>query len=242
LEGQDINKVQVLTREHEWYREICKRLDNIFYSKKDFEFSYLRDANGDLVWVDISAIDGVRTFTYYDSPGGSIVVPVHPLVPVSLGVDTELIEDKYIAVVTNLSNGYSVGDQLSRISYFEITTVTPTLISSFWFNKTTNSILTTVDILELEDQDGPAITTPATDGLSITVDGSYVFTFDADSISIENYTGSTITVTIDGVLGGDFFIANNTGKDIVYDVAKATGVTISGIVGGEVLVTYNRGK
>jgi hypothetical protein len=242
LEGQDINKVKLITLEHEWYKQICLRLDNIFYSKKDFEFSYLRDANGNLVWVDISAIDGVRTFTYYDSPGGSIVSPVHPLVPVSLGVDTELIEDKYIAVATDLTNGYSIGDQLSKISYFEITTINPVLVSTFWFNKTTNTILTTVDIMDLEDQDGPIITTPGTGGLQITVDGTHPFSFDADSFCIKNLTPNTITVQIDGVLGGNFFIPTNTAEEIEYDVAKATGVIISGITSGEVLVTYNRGK
>jgi hypothetical protein len=208
----------------------------------DFEMQYLLDANDSPVWVEITYVNGVKTYTYYDGPGGATIIPVQPLKPMSLSQDAELIEDEFVAVTADLINGYSIGDQISRISYFDITTSTPVLVSSFWYNKTTASILTTVDITDLEDQDGPIITTPGTGGFQVTVDGTYPFSFDADSITIENFTPQTITVTIDGVLGNDFFIARNTGKDIVYDVAKAEGVVISGIISGQVLITYNRGK
>jgi hypothetical protein len=220
-----------------------KNIKEAITSDTEFQLQYLKDANGNFVWVEVNSVDGIKTYTYYDSPGGNIVTPAQPLQPISLGVDTELIEDEFIAVTTDLINGYSVGDQLSRISYFDLTgPLAPYLISTFWFNKTTSTMLTTVDLTDLEDQDGPIITTPGTGGFQVTVDGTYPFSFDADSITIENYTGATITVTVDGVLGNDFFIADNTGKDIRYDVAKATGLIISGILAGEVLVTYNRGK
>lgn len=217
---------------------------NTLSANTDYEFQmqYLKDANGDLVWVEVNSVDGVKTYTYYDAPGGSTVVPVQPLQPLSLDKDTELIEDQYIVINTNLTNGYSVGDVVSKISYFDITSPTPVLINSFWYNKTTSTILSTVDIFDFEDQDGPMITTPGTDGFKVTVDGTYNFTFDADSISIDNQSVDEITVTIDGVLGGDFFMPKKTQKSISYDVAKATGIIISGITAGTVYIEYNRGK
>jgi len=208
----------------------------------EFQMQYLKDANDILIWIEVDSVDGVKTYSYYDGPGGSVIIPTQPLKPLSLGVDTELIEDEYIAIVTNLTNGYAVGDILAKISYFELNTSTPTLLNSFWYNKTTSTILSTVDILDLEDQDGPLITTPGTTGITISTDGTYTFTFDADAILIENPTIFDLTITFGGILGSSFIVRAKTVKEFEYDVAKVDDITVSGLTTGSIEVIYSRGK
>lgn len=208
----------------------------------EFQMQYLKDANGTLVWVEVNSIDGVKTYSYYDSPGGSTIVPVQPLQPLSQDTDTELIEDEYIAVVTNALNGYTVGDVLAKISYFDITTATPILLNSFWFNKTTTTILSTVNILDLEDQDGPILATPGVVGTEIVADGAVPFIFDADTVLIENKTNGDITVTLNGILGNDYVVLKDTSKTVNIDVPHITDLSVAGIGVGTVYITYSRSK
>jgi hypothetical protein len=220
-----------------------KNIKEAITSDTEFQLQYLKDANGNFVWVEVNSIDGIKTYTYYDSPGGNIVTPAQPLQPISLGVDTELIEDEFIAVTTDLINGYSVGDQLSRISYFDLTgPLAPYLISTFWFNKTTSTMLTTVDLTDLEDQDGPVITITGAKTDVLSSDGTSTFSFDSDSIIIENFGTSIVTCIVDGILEGTILVAPNTYKRLTHNVAKMTEVAVSGISGGDVWVTYSRGK
>jgi len=216
----------------------------------EFQMQYLKDANGTLVWVEVNSVDGVKTYTYYDSPGGSIIVPVQPLQPLSLDTDTELIEDEYIAVVTNAPNGYTAGDVLAKISYFDIATATPILLNSFWFNKTTTTILSTVNVLDLEDQDGPILGTPGVAGITFTSPAStcvaHFFVFDADNLLIENLSNKDVLVTVNGILGNDFVVVKGTSKTINIDVPHMTDVSICGADGsgwtGDVHITYSRSK
>jgi hypothetical protein len=221
-------------------------------AEKDYEFQmqYLKDANDTLVWVEVSAEDGVKTYTYYDSPGGSTIVPVQPLKPLSLDQDTELIEDEYIAVQTNTLNGYTIGDIISKISYFDITTATPVLLNSFWYNKSTETILSTVNTLHLEDQDGPILQTPGVKGVTLTSPGVVPvvqgFDFDADVLLIENKSNKDIVATIGGILGDAYIVLKDTSKTVNIDVPHMTDVSINGadalVWTGDVYITYSRSK
>jgi len=216
----------------------------------EFQMQYLQDANDTLVWVEVDMVDGVKTYSYFDSPGGSAVVPVQPLRPLSLSTDAELIEDEYIAVTTNLTNGYTAGDIISKISYFDLSTGTPVLLNSFWYNKTTSAILTTVNILDLEDQDGPILQTPGVAGDTFTSPASPCIAvnmiFDADNVLIENKSNKDVLVTLGGILGNDYVAIKNTSKEVKIDVPHINSIQVCGVGGagwtGDVHVTYSRGK
>jgi len=162
--------------------------------------------------------------------------------------DRELIRDRFIAVVADIGNGYSIGDELSRISYFDISSGSSTLIDTFWFNNTTDLILTTVDINDLEQLGESSLPNPGVSSNKIdfgTADNSLVFLFDSDTISVINKTDVDVTLDIDGVLGGVVVIPPASAQDIIFGAATVGELDYSGVslaTSGSVYITNLRTK
>jgi len=211
-------------------------------AKEDIEFQmqYFKDATGALVWVEVRQVDGVNQYFYYDSPGGGVVVPTLPLQPFSLQNDIEMIEDRYIAVASG--TGYTVGDLISRVNYFDVSNASPILVGVFWYNKSTSTIMGTAPLLaDLENENGPILQNPGVSGMTISVDGTYPLSFDADSILIENETGTTVTCELDGILGGPFDVLDNTAKRIEIGVPHISAIIVTGLT-GDLEITYSRNR
>jgi hypothetical protein len=154
--------------------------------------------------------------------------------------DREFVRDKYVALIADI--GYSIGDYLSRISYFDISTGTSSLIDTFWFNHTTDLIVTTVDVNDLESLNDDALPTPGADTQIIAANGAIVMAFDADAVLVENDTATVITVAFGGMLGTAIKVLPNTSKVVEVSVPYIDSITVSDWVAGNIYITYSRGK
>jgi hypothetical protein len=131
--------------------------------------------------------------------------------------DREFVRDRFVAIADNAVNGYSVGDSLSRISYFDISSGTAVLVDTFWFNHTTDTILATVDLNEVDNVSDDTLPAPGVVGTEIVADGAVPFIFDSDTVLIENKTNGNINVTLNGILGNDYVVLKDTSKTVSID-------------------------
>jgi hypothetical protein len=154
--------------------------------------------------------------------------------------DRETVRDKYIVLVAD--TGYSIGDSLSRISSFDITTGTAVLIETFWFNHTTDLVVATVDINDLESLNADGLPTPGADTQIIAANGAIIMAFDADAVLVENDTATVITVAFGGMLGTAIKVLPNTSKVVEVSVPYIDSVTISDWVAGNIYITYSRSR
>lgn len=164
--------------------------------------------------------------------------------------DRELIRDRYVVETADIPNGYDVGDKLSRLSYFDISTGTSTLIDTFWFSHQNNTILSTVDINDLISLNDDELPTPGVGGNTHTSPGalpvSSAFAFDCDAVHIINKSDKDLLLTINGILGNDIKLV--AGDDIGVEIAvpHITGVDITTtdalVWTGDVIVVHTRGK
>jgi hypothetical protein len=156
--------------------------------------------------------------------------------------DRELVRDEFTAIADNIGIGYSVGDHLSRISYFDISGGTSTLVDTFWFNHTTDTIIGAPLDTEIIGEDSGIVPAPGVVGTEITTDGAVPFIFDSDTVLIENKTNGDITVTLNGILGNDYVVLKDTSKTVNIDVPHITDLSVAGIGVGTVYITYSRSK
>lgn len=156
--------------------------------------------------------------------------------------DRELVRDEFTAIADNVGIGYSVGDHLSRISYFDISGGSSTLIDTFWFNHTTDSIISAPVDTEIVGEDSAIVPTPGVGEAVITTDGNTNLPFDCHNLLIENKASTDIGITVNGVLGSPVTVLKNTSKVISFDVPNITDFDINGIMAGSVFVTYSRNK
>lgn len=156
--------------------------------------------------------------------------------------DRELVRDEFTAIADNVGIGYSVGDHLSRISYFDISGGSSTLIDTFWFNHTTDSIIGAPLDTEIIGEDSGIVPAPGVVGTEIVADGAVPFIFDADTVLIENKTNGNINITLNGILGNDYVVLKDTSKTVSIDVPNITDLSIAGIGVGTVYITYSRSK
>lgn len=164
--------------------------------------------------------------------------------------DRESVRDRFVANTDNGVNGYSVGDSLSRISYFDMSSGAAVLVDTFWFNHTTDVILGTVDLSEVDNVDNDALATPGVVGDTFTSPASpcigVAMIFDADNVLVENNSNKDVLVSLGGILGNDYVVIKNSSKNVKIDVPHINSIQVCGVGGsawvGDVHVTYSRSK
>lgn len=89
---------------------------------------------------DTSTVPPKLDYFTYSTTG--VLTPYTPIGPLGScsGTDIEDTSQCYIAIVNG--TGYTAGDQIIQISFWDTSTTPPTLVSTVYRNQTTNSILT----------------------------------------------------------------------------------------------------
>ena len=102
------------------------------------------------IWIDATDTFFLRRLLYdeetgattisYTLPDGTTYAPTLPIRPASYSEDVELGQTQYVAI--NSGAGYTAGQFITQIRFYDVLTTPATLLSTIYVNDNTNAIIT----------------------------------------------------------------------------------------------------
>jgi len=186
---------------------VLTTVQSILTTLRDFEETVLTDDSNTVFIrrVVLTEATGVYTVTYtlFD---GSVYIPTTGIRPVSSSTDVEMREVKYIVI--NSGTGYSIDDIITKIDFYDVTTVPATLVTTVYLNDTLNTVITPL-FADLEIYESGLTATAANQ----VIGNTYLQTISENSVS-----------KIDRIKG-----ANDYTRFFVYDDILVIGSNVTEI-------------
>jgi hypothetical protein len=102
------------------------------------------------IWIDAADTFFLRRLVYdeqtgtvtinYTLPDGTAYAPTNPIKPASYSQDVEIVETQYIVTISG--TGYSVGDFVTQVRFYNTSTTPATLLSTIYINDSTELTIT----------------------------------------------------------------------------------------------------